>query len=152
MKLISIFILLACIAEAQSFYPLNSTYDKPDPIASPDAIPGGKVVEYIGPSPKSLNAYLDNNTMSNQIFGMLYESLIGFDSNTLEYERAIAEKWTISDDKLTFTFYLDKNARWSDGKPITAEDVVWTYNAIVNPNNSYYGGKLVSIGRPGKMM
>ena len=136
MKLTTLFLALtACLAVAQPFYPFDSSYNKPDPIASPDAIPGGKVVEYIGPSPKSLNAYLDNNTMSNQIFGLLYESLIGFDSNTLEYERAIAEKWTISEDKLTFTFYLDKNARWSDGKPISAEDVVWTYHAILDPKN-----------------
>ena len=86
MKLTTLFLALtACLAVAQPFYPFDSSYNKPDPIASPDAIPGGKVVEYIGPSPKSLNAYLDNNTMSNQIFGLLYESLIGFDSNTLEY-------------------------------------------------------------------
>ena len=135
MKKIVIIALSAVLAYGQAFLPKESNVDKPDPIASKDAIQGGKIVEYLGPSPKSLNYYLDNNVMSARIFDSLYESLIGMDPNTLEYDRALACKWTVSDDKLTFTFWLDPDARWSDGKPVTAEDVVWTYQAIVDPKN-----------------
>lgn len=135
MKHILLPLLLGAVLSAQQFMPLSSNWNTADPVASPDAVTGGKIVEYIGPSPKSLNYYLDNNTMSARIFSCLYESLIGMDPNTLEYDRAIASKWTISEDKLTFTFWIDPEAKWSDGKPITAEDVVWTYNAIVDPAN-----------------
>lgn len=134
-KTVFAILCLAGLAMAQTYLPVSSRYDKADPVASPDAVPGGKVVEHLGPSPKSLNYYLDNNTMSARIFDSLYESLLGMDSETLEYDRAIASKWTISEDKLVFTFWIDPEARWSDGKPITAEDVVWTYNTIVDPKN-----------------
>lgn len=120
---------------AQQYLPLNSRWDVPDPIASPDAVSGGTIVEFLGPSPKSLNYYLDNNTMSARVFDCLYESLIGMDPDSLEYDRALAYKWTISDDKRTFTFWLDPKARWSDGKPVTVDDVIWTYNAILDPKN-----------------
>ena len=70
-----------------------------------------------------------------RIFGSLYETLLVLNPATLEYEPAIAEKWSISEDKKTFTFYIDKAARWSDGNAITAQDVKWTYDAIMDPNN-----------------
>ena len=120
---------------AQDFFPQKSSINQPDPIVSPYAMRGGSICEYLGPSPKSLNYYLDNNTMSSQIFGSFYESLLDMNSQTLEYDRCLAEKWSISEDKLVFTFWLDPKARWSDGRPVTAEDVAWTYQAIVDPAN-----------------
>lgn len=134
-KIHSFLLILSIAATAQQFFPLNSRVDLPDPVASQDAVEGGSIVEFLGPSPKSLNYYLDNNTMSARVFDSLYESLIGMDPDTLEYDRAIAKKWTISEDKLTFTFWIDPDAKWSDGKPITAEDVLWTYQAVTDPKN-----------------
>ena len=131
----ALFLIFACLFAFAAEYPVNSLKDVPDDYASMDAVPGGTIVEYLGPSPKSLNYYLDANTMSARVFSELYESLITMNSKTLEYDSCIANRWTISDDKLTFTFWIDPNARWSDGRPITAEDVVWTYQAIVDPNN-----------------
>ena len=92
---------------AQDFFPQKSSINQPDPIVSPYAMRGGSICEYLGPSPKSLNYYLDNNTMSSQIFGSFYESLLDMNSQTLEYDRCLAEKWSISEDKLVFTFWLD---------------------------------------------
>lgn len=116
-------------------FPRVSRINEYDPVASRLAEPGGVLREYLGPSPKSLNYLLDNNVMSARVFSSMFESLIEMDSSTLEYDRGLAEKWTISDDKLEFTFWLDPAARWSDGKPVTAEDVVWTYKTIVDPRN-----------------
>ena len=76
---------------AQDFFPQKSSIDQPDPLASPYAMQGGTICEYLGPSPKSLNYYLDNNTMSAQIFGSFYESLLEMNSQTLEYDRCLAE-------------------------------------------------------------
>ena len=105
------------------------------PDASPLAEPGGSLCEYEGPSPKSLNYYLDNNSTSARVFSMMYETLLSLDSETLDFVPCLANRWTISDDLTEYTFWLDPAARWSDGQPITAEDVVWTYQAIVNPKN-----------------
>ena len=143
MKKISLLVLMvACMLSAVELYPKASRIGQPDPVASPLAEQGGLLKEYLGASPKSLNYLLDNNVMSARVFGAMFESLIEMDSSTLEYDRALAEKWTISDDKLEFTFWLDPAARWSDGKPVTAEDVVWTYKTIVDPKNMTGSNKL----------
>jgi len=116
---------------------LSNVYaiDKIDPIASDDAISGGNINIFGGQFPKSFNYYLETSYTASEVFGLLYESLIGMDPITAEYTANIAKSWTISEDKKTFTFELDENAKWSDGKPISAEDVVWTFNAIMNPTN-----------------
>ncbi|MFW6081103.1 MAG: extracellular solute-binding protein, partial [Desulfosalsimonas sp.] len=85
--------------------------------------------------PKSMNYYLDSNALSSEIFGIMFESLLSIDPLTLEYRPGLAETWRISEDKKTFTFHIDEQARWSDGKPVTARDVAWTYEAVMDPSH-----------------
>ena len=122
-------------ANAAEFFPKAGWKDEPNPYASPDAEIGGEITLYLAQYPKSLNYYLDTSFQANQIFGTLYETLLSLNPATQEYEPAIAERWSLSEDKKTFTFYIDKTARWSDGKPITARDVRWTYDMIMAPKN-----------------
>jgi peptide/nickel transport system substrate-binding protein len=49
----------------------------------------------------------------------------------------LAEKWKISDDQLTITIDLKKNLKWSDGQPLTADDVQFTYDRFADPKNKY---------------
>ncbi len=129
-------ILLFCTsAWALDMYPPKDWQPLPNPIASPDAVVGGEISIFAGPSPKSLNYYLDNNTLTLQVFGSMFETLLSSNPITLEDEPGLAKRWAISADKKSFTFYLDPDARWSDGSPITAEDVKWTYDAIMDPKN-----------------
>ena len=114
-------------------FPKASWRDEPDPIASPDAIPGGEIRYAAAQPPKSLNAYLDNNTFSAMVFGSLYETLLWSNPLTGDYEPGLAKSWTISENKRVFTFTLDEMARWSDGKPVTAEDVRWTFDRLMDP-------------------
>ena len=107
----------------------------PDPVASPYAVVGGEASEFAMQYPKSLNYYLDSNMFSSRLFGALYESLIEMNSQTLGYEPALARKWTLSEDKSTFTFEIDPRARWSDGQPVTAADVRFTFDTIMNPKH-----------------
>ncbi|MDD5705987.1 MAG: extracellular solute-binding protein [Kiritimatiellae bacterium] len=118
--------------------------DRPDPIASRDAVPGGKLVYAAGPSPKSLNAFIDNNTFTYQVFGALFETLLDNDPLTAEYAPRLATRWEISEDKRVFTFHLDPRAQWSDGQPLTAEDVKWTFDRIMDPA-SQTGSMKVSL-------
>lgn len=120
---------------AQQTFPSSAWKDDYDPIASPDAEPGGKISCFASQYPKSFNYYLDNNTLSRSIFLSMYETLLSSHPITLENEPRVAERWSISEDKKTFTFHIDPKAKWSDGKPITAHDVEWTFNAILNPKN-----------------
>ena len=116
-------------------FPASDWQDRRDPIASPDALVGGEIAIFAGQYPKSLNYYLDNNSFSVEVFGAMYETLLGMHPITLQYEPGLARKWTISDDKKTFTFSLDPRAKWSDGRPISTHDVKWTFDAILNPKN-----------------
>ncbi len=108
---------------------------EPSPMASEWAEPGGRMRVFASQYPKSFNYYLDNNVFSSKLFGYQFESLIGRNGLTLEPEPGLAERVEVSDDKKTFTFMLDADARWSDGTPITADDVIWTYEAVMNPEH-----------------
>ena len=122
-------------AQGKDTFPGPGWQDRPNPIASSDALTGGQISIFAGQYPKSLNYYLDNNSFSVEVFGAMFETLLSMHPTTLAYEPGLAEQWTISQDKKTFVFSIDKDARWSDGRPITAHDVKWTFDAILDPKN-----------------
>ena len=116
-------------------FPAEGWVEAPSRYANPDAPKGGRLVLAAGAAPKSLNYYLENSTFAAQVCSMLYESLLARDPDTGEYAPALARRWTVSDDGLAFTFEIDPDARWSDGEPVVAEDVRWTFDAVMAPTN-----------------
>ncbi len=108
---------------------------EPDPLADPRAVPGGRIRVFAGAAPKSLNYLLDNNSFSAQVFGLMFESLLSGTSLSPDHAPGLARAWTVSADGRTFTFEIDPAARWSDGEPVTAEDVCWTFRKIVEPSS-----------------
>lgn len=130
-----IFMLTMALPCSAGKYPGPDWQDRPDPIASPQAKKGGQISVFGGQYPKSLNYYTDSNVLSAQIFGMMYDSLLTFNPVSLAYEPGLAAEWEISQDKKTFTFRLDPRARWSDGRPVIAKDVAWTYKTIMDPSH-----------------
>jgi microcin C transport system substrate-binding protein len=68
--------------------------------------------------------YVENNTIS----GLCYESLISTHPVTLEFIPALASHWKVADDKMKFWFRINPDARWSDGREVTADDVVATWD------------------------
>jgi microcin C transport system substrate-binding protein len=119
----------------ETLYPGPEWEDRPNPLADPRATVGGEISIFAGQSPNSLNYYLDNNTFSASAFGAMYETLLDNDPVTLDYVPGLAERWSISEDKASFTFWIDPEARWSDGRPVTAADVDWTYRTVMDPAN-----------------
>jgi microcin C transport system substrate-binding protein len=106
-----------------------------DPIANPAAVKGGSYATWQGGFPKSLNYWLENSSSAQEISGMLFEPLIDMHSTQEKPIPDLADSWTISDDKKTFTVHVDPRARWSDGQPVTAEDVRFYWDVIMNPKN-----------------
>lgn len=106
-----------------------------DPIASPDAKKGGTFFAWGSGFPKSLNMWLDYNSFSLQVTSLMFESLVGMHPTREEPLGILAESWEISDDKKTYTFKLNPAATWSDGKPITAHDIQFYYDVIMNPKH-----------------
>ncbi len=78
--------------------------------------------------PKTFNYAL--NSESPNVFSYIYEGLVAENGVTGKIEPALAESWTISDDNLRIVFTLREGLKWSDGEPLTADDVVFTYNDI----------------------
>jgi peptide/nickel transport system substrate-binding protein len=78
--------------------------------------------------PKSFNAVLIDS--SPNVSTLLYEGLVTENGLTAKLEPAIAESWQISPDHQTITFTLKDNLKWSDGQPLTVDDVVFTYNDV----------------------
>ncbi len=125
----------ALAAQAEEVFPREGWQEVPNPLASEFAEKGGMLVTFAGPYPKSFNYYLDQNVMSAELFGQLYETLLSQHPVTLELEPLLAARCVLGDDRKTFTFHLNPQARWSDGRPVTAEDVRWTFEAVLDPKN-----------------
>lgn len=106
-----------------------------DPIANPAAVPGGTFNTWGGPSPKSLNMWLDYNSFSKNVMDLLFEGLVTLHAVDDEPVGILAQSWETSADGRTFTFHIDPRARWSDGKAITAGDFQFYYDVIMNPEN-----------------
>lgn len=88
--------------------------------------------------PKTFNAVL--SAESPNIFGLTYEGLITENPITGKKEPTLAESWTISEDNKTIVFTLRDGLKWSDGQPLTSEDVIFSYNDLyLNPKipNNY---------------
>lgn len=106
-----------------------------DPVAVEGAVAGGAYSTWAGEFPKSLNMWLDYNSFSAQICGLMFEDLVDMHSTKDEPVGGLAESWEISADKKTYTFKIHPDARWSDGKPVTAEDVQFYFDVMMNPKN-----------------
>ncbi|MBH8572643.1 ABC transporter substrate-binding protein [Nostocaceae cyanobacterium CENA369] len=87
-----------------------------------------QLVTTILSDPKTFNLALSQE--SPNIFSLTYEGLVTQNPITGKVEPDLAESWQISEDKLRFIFTLREGLKWSDGQPLTADDVVFTYNEI----------------------
>ncbi len=101
----------------------------------PAAVRGGVLTLHTPEFPESFNSFINNEVDVDQVTQLIYDSLLDLNPDTLEFEPLIADSWNISPDKKTFTFTIDPRAKWSDGQPITAEDVSFTYDVIMDPHN-----------------
>ena len=108
------------------------------------AADAGKVIYKVGwtRQPDNLNPFIGFESPAFEMWYLSYDSLVGYDPKTLspmkgEDSTGLATNWTVSDDGLTWTFTIRKNAKWDDGVPLTAKDVAFTYNFIVkNPEQT----------------
>lgn len=96
--------------------------------------PPGQTLRYIsGSEPESLDPQLSTGQPEARIFMALYEGLAEYHPKTLEPIPAIAERWELDEDATEIVFFLRKNARFSNGEPITAHDFVWSFRRGLDP-------------------
>ena len=94
---------------------------------------GGHLVEGNFTDISFLNSVLSSDTASNQVISMLFEGLLGSRPNGELVPRLAQAMPQASSDGTTYTFKLKNNLKWSDGQPLTSEDVLFTFNLMFAP-------------------
>src|SRR5690606_18108985 len=115
-----------------------------------------------GGEPSDIDPHGNSGQPDSQIKRALFEGLVSRAADTLEIIPGVAESWEVSEDGLTYTFFLRENARWSNGDAVTAHDFVWTWQRGLNPAlgnpyaymffifknaEAYYNGELTDISQ-----
>lgn len=121
----------------------------------PDFAEGDWLVQAFGSSLKTVTPLVSQDAYASEVQQYVLESLVTRNPSTLEWQGLIARDWTISEDGLTFNFRLRDDVKFSDGKPLTAEDIEFTFNFIMNekiaaPRQRAYLKKIKSVKANGK--
>jgi peptide/nickel transport system substrate-binding protein len=82
----------------------------------------------------SLNPFVAFNSDAYSTFEYIYPELVQFNTKR-QFVADFARSWQQSPNGLTWTFHTQPNAKWSDGKPLTAADAAWTYSTILKYKN-----------------
>ena len=82
--------------------------------------------------PDNLNPFIGIQGIDYMFWHMNYDFLVGFDSKDLEPRPELATAWKVSPDGKEWTFTIRSDAKWQDGVPVTARDVAFTFNYIVD--------------------
>lgn len=99
----------------------------PTPAPAPQ---GGNVVESTFSDASTLNPVLASDEASADVLGQMYLTLTGLEAHTGRIIGQIARDWESSEDGLVYTFHLRDDILWSDGTPLTANDLDFTYRAV----------------------
>ncbi|MGL5834622.1 MAG: ABC transporter substrate-binding protein [Waterburya sp.] len=119
-------------------------------LANPDQPP--QIVISILSDPKTFNPVLASDKTSADVGRMLFNGLVRENPVTGEIEPALAESWSISDDQLEIIYTLRPNLKWSDGHPLTVDDVLFTYNQLyLNPDIPAGTRDILKIGQNGAL-
>ncbi|HEY0544693.1 MAG TPA: peptide ABC transporter substrate-binding protein [Pyrinomonadaceae bacterium] len=96
--------------------------------------PTDNTLHYVsGSEPESLDPQIGTGQPEARIYMALFEGLTEYHPKTMAPIPAIAESWDVNHDSSEFIFHLRKNARWSNGDPITARDFVYSLRRGLSP-------------------
>jgi peptide/nickel transport system substrate-binding protein len=122
--LLLLLLLGACSSVEESYKPVPR---EPGTPAYGDALVEGSIGE-----PSTLIPLLASDSASHSVASLVYNGLVKYDKN-LNLTGDLAERWEISPDGLTITFYLRKGVKWHDGHELTSRDILYTYKTIIDP-------------------
>jgi peptide/nickel transport system substrate-binding protein len=93
--------------------------------------PGGSIVYSELSEPKSFNPIVAQETSTTNITDLVVRPVVRRNQLTLEWEPDLAERWEVSADQKTLTIHLRDGLKWSDGTPLTSDDVIFTVNEVI---------------------
>jgi microcin C transport system substrate-binding protein len=146
-------LLTSTIAQAQSYgiamhgkpkYANGFTHFE---YVNPDAPKGGSYAYSALGTYDSLNGFITKG-VSAQGIGLIYQSLMTSSSDEpFSKYGEIAKSISVAPDNMSVTFQLHDQAQWHDGKAITADDVIWTFNTLMEKGSPFYKGYYADIDR-----
>ena len=86
-----------------------------------------------GTEPQSIDPHVLSGSPEANVARTLFEPLVTRNPHTLAIEPGVAGRWEFNDARTAVTFYLNPEARWSNGDPVTAEDFRWSWERALNP-------------------
>ncbi len=86
-----------------------------------------------GTEPRNLDPHLATGEPEGRVLLNIFEGLMRLDAKTLRPIGGVAKNHELSEDETRYTFHLRDNARWSDGRPVTAHDFVYSWKRILDP-------------------
>jgi peptide/nickel transport system substrate-binding protein len=117
---------------------------------SPTKTPTSLIYGIDGDPGNSVNVITTGDRYGLMEIKLLYSPLYMYNADKIVY--FLAESMTASKDNLTYTAKLRKTVKWSDGKPFTADDVVFTYNEMLKESNAGWAySQLIFEGKPVKV-
>lgn len=112
------------------------------------AVPGANVAQghlrrQIDQAPRTLDPGLSVDVPAQRVIDDLFEGLARLDPAG-QVVPGVARRWDVSADQLQWTFYLQPDARWSDGTPVTAHDFVFAWRRVVDPATASQGSQMLA--------
>jgi len=120
----------------------------------PNYAMGDWKVNAFGNNLKTISPLVSTDAYASDVQSYVLESLLTRNPDTLEWAGLLAKNWQVSNDGLNITFQLYQDIVFSDGEPMTAEDVVFSYNFVMNekikaPGERAYYEKIKSVTAKG---
>lgn len=110
---------------------------------------GKTLVTAINQEPRSFNRIVSSDTATADVTDRIFADLIHINRETQQAEPALAKSWSFSPDSRLLTMSLREGVNFSDGRPFTADDVVFTFQVIYDPKiNSTQADQLKADGQP----
>src|SRR5436190_13090683 len=132
-SLASMFLLLTAVLLLAACGAATPSPAVTSPAATATLPPRATILRVAFDSPVKLDPGFASSDSEIAILNAIYDYLVDIDANSQIVPR-LASKWDVSADGLTYTFTLVPNVKFHDGTPLTAKDVVWTFDRLRNPN------------------
>jgi ABC-type transport system substrate-binding protein len=120
----------------------------------PSVKKGGTLYFSMSSDPKVINPLLSADNESASLEGYLWLPLMTLNPETIEFLPALATGYSISADKKNFTFFINPKAKWQDGTDVTADDIRFSFDTLMNTKTdsaalrSYFHGTTLSVKDP----
>jgi len=117
---------------------------------SAEAIPSVSTLRLrLAQDPATLDPAHAADQHSIAVVSQIFDGLVEFDPTDLSVKPSLAERWEISDDGLRHTFHLRAGARFHDGRPVTADDVAFSFARVLSPTTKSERRWVLSALAPG---